>query len=316
MRSLRSIQKALVFTTVSAFPIGAGFASSVTAGSLVTLDTSLVSAFKSGANVLGFDELPGNSGGAYPGTPVQPASQVTDHYRNLGVLFSSAGGPIAVIDGNCCPGDARSVPNLIGGTVLSGPTIVLNYFAPIKLQFVQPGTSTPSTTTRVGAWNDPTGSRIRLSVFDQNDVLLESVDADQRYFLGIQRLGIASATFTFLAQQSIPGFSLDDVTFDPLATTDVPAAPAAGTLWMDDPRPNPSSGQATTFSFRLPDEGIVDLAIYGIDGRLVARRAPERFGAGSHLLNWQPPALASGVYFARVSSSWGVSATRRWVVLR
>lgn len=193
-------------------------ASLVWAIPLVTSDLVSVTTFQSGATVLGFDSLPPNGGGGSngnTGTPIQSGSQLTDQFSNLGVLFSSTGGPVGVVglQGLSNQSDARSPFNVIGGSLAGSPLPTLNYFESINVSFVIPNTTTPTLTTKVGAWNDPSGSRIRLSVFDLNGILLESTEADQGSFIGITNPSIASATFSFVSVQGVPGFSLDDVTF-------------------------------------------------------------------------------------------------------
>lgn len=84
--------------------------------------------------------------------------------------------------------------------------------------------SVQATTTKVGVWNDPTGSLIQLSVFDINGDLLESIQADQGFFICVSNPLIASATFSYVSTQSVAGFSLDDVTFGPVSAVPVPAA--------------------------------------------------------------------------------------------
>ena len=193
-------------------------ACAASAASLVTLDPSSVAAFQSGHTVLGFDSLPGNGGGGSAGNtgvPIEPASQVTDNFLSQGVRFSSSGGPAGVVSvqGLINEGDAHSPFNVLAGSALLESVPVLDYFTPIQLDFVCPDSTLPTCAERVGAWNDPTGSRIRLEVFDAGGALLESVEADQGYFLGIQRAGIARAVFSLVSSQGSWGFSLDDVTF-------------------------------------------------------------------------------------------------------
>ena len=195
--------------------------------SLVTTNPTQVAAFQAGANVIGFDSFPGNGGGGSggnSGVPIQLASQVTDQFRNLGVVFSSTGGPLAAVSVQGLPNhsDARSPFNVVGGSLPGNPLPTIKYQSPIYLDFVLPSTTLQSVTSRVGAWNDPTGSRIRLSVYDANSNLLESVEANQGHFIGITNPNIASATFSYISTQSIPGFSLDDVTFATTATTVIP----------------------------------------------------------------------------------------------
>ncbi len=194
------------------------------ATTIVSIDQNIVDTFQVGASVLGFDALPSNGGGGSSGntgTPIQPESQLTDQFANLGVIFSSTGGAVGVVG---APSDAVSLSNVIGGSSMESTLPVLNYFEPISLKFVLPNTTTPALTTKIGAWNDPTGSLIQLSVFDIDGNLLESAQADQGFFIGISNPLIASATFSYVSSQSVNGFSLDDITFGDVSTVPVPAA--------------------------------------------------------------------------------------------
>lgn len=188
------------------------------AASLVTTDVNAVAAFQSGGEVLGFDEIPGNGGGVGGGVAIQSVSQLTTNYSQLGIRFSSSGGPVGVVSVQGLPNqsDARSPYNVIGGSVSNGATPVLNYLAPIIVQFVQPGTTNLGSVNWVGAWNDPTGSRIRLTVYDAQTNQIDSVLADQGSFVGIRTNGIARAEFLHVLNQSVAGFSLDDVSFGPV----------------------------------------------------------------------------------------------------
>jgi hypothetical protein len=186
---------------------------------LVTQDETLVTAFQQGAIVLGFDSIPPNGGGGSAGAtgfPIEVASQLLDQFIGVGVVFSSTGGPVGVVSAEGLPNesDPHSPFNGIGGSEPGTPLPKLNYLEPIHIDFVVPGTTTPATTTRVGAWNDPTGSLIQLDVFDSIGNLLDSIQADQGFFVGIENPSIASATFSHVSTQSASGFSLDDVTFD------------------------------------------------------------------------------------------------------
>lgn len=183
------------------------------ASSIVTFDRSTAAAWQAGARVLDFDTIAG-AAPFNPGTVVPLASQLTDEYAACaGAVFSSAGGPAAVINvlGSSQAGDAQTLPNILGGTSLSGSNIVINYLTFIDIQLVDENGG-PAPASRVGAWNDPTGSRIRLSVFDSGNRLLESVEGDQGAFLGVAQAGIARARFEYVLTQTVQGFSLDDVT--------------------------------------------------------------------------------------------------------
>lgn len=183
------------------------------ASSIVTFDIAAAGVWQSGALVLGFDTIAGVEP-FHPGTVVPRAAQLDDGYAACaGAIFSSAGGPAAVVKvlGTSQAGDAQSLPNILGGTSLSGANPVINYLSFVEIEFVDDD-GVPAPANRVGAWNDPTGSRIRLSVFDAGGRLLESVEADQGAFLGIAATGIARARFDHVQSQSVIGFSLDDVT--------------------------------------------------------------------------------------------------------
>lgn len=199
-----------------ALPVALAFALGsvdAAASSIVTLDRSAAATWQSGARILGFDTIPG-AALFNPGTIVPRDSQLSDDYAECaGAVFSSAGGPAAVIKvlGSSQAGDAQTLPNIVGGTSLSGPNIVINYLTFIEIEFVDEQDG-PRPASRVGAWNDPTGSRIRLSVFDSGNRLLESVEGNQGVFLGIAQSGIARARFEYVSTQTVQGFSLDDIT--------------------------------------------------------------------------------------------------------
>jgi hypothetical protein len=100
-------------------------------------------------------------------------------------------------------------------------------------------------------------------------------------------------------------------------TTDVGPGPQ-GTPGLDlaPPAPNPGrSGGSMLLDFRLPDRDVVAIEILDLQGRRLALRSAEPFGAGRHRLTWSPPALPSGDYFVRLRAGSGL-AVRRWTVLR
>ncbi len=68
-------------------------------------------------------------------------------------------------------------------------------------------------------------------------------------------------------------------------------------------RPNPISSRAT-FAFELPGAAGVDLGVYDVGGRLIAKLASTTLGEGAHQIDWdgadlEGQAAASGVYYAR-----------------
>ena len=206
---------------------------SLWAASLVTEDTNAVAAFHAGGEVLGFDELTGisGSGSGDTGKPIPVASQLRTNYNQLGIQFSSAGGPVGVVSvkGLSNQSDAHSPYNLIGGSASSSGSPVLDYLAPISVQFVQPGTTNTGSVDWIGAWNDPTGSRIRLTAYDVQSNVLDTVLADQGFFVGIKTNGIARADFAYVSTESVVGFTLDDVSFGPVLWKPSLAVQGSGT---------------------------------------------------------------------------------------
>jgi hypothetical protein len=55
-----------------------------------------------------------------------------------------------------------------------------------------------------------------------------------------------------------------------------------------------------TFNFTLPEAGNVQLRVYNLAGKEVARVANGKFGPGSHQLNWNTGKMAPGVYIYRL----------------
>ena len=84
-----------------------------------------------------------------------------------------------------------------------------------------------------------------------------------------------------------------------MSKPDVSAIPTEYSLSQNYPNPfNPS----TTFSFSLPKAGKVQLKIFDITGREVARLVDGMKPAGSHQIVFDGSDLTSGVYFARLEA--------------
>lgn len=66
-------------------------------------------------------------------------------------------------------------------------------------------------------------------------------------------------------------------------------------------RPNPASSRAV-ISFRLPQAGAVDLAVYDLGGRRVAQVTREALGAGTYHRRFSTAGLAPGLYMIRMRS--------------
>jgi hypothetical protein len=240
----------------------------------------------------------------------------------LGVIFSSTGGPIAAISvqGLANESDAHSPFNIVGGSLPSDSLPTISYVEPINLRFIVCNTITPGYTSRVGAWNDPSGSRIRLKVFDANGVLLDSIEADEGFFVGIIKPNISSACFSFVSRQRTNGFSLDDVTFGPVQAVPTrvdyllsPTLPTTIELNQNYPNPfNPS----TTICFSLSKTQTVSLKVYDLFSREVTTLINnERKTAGNYKIVYDANRLASGVYIYRLQTG-NFTATKKMLLMR
>lgn len=78
--------------------------------------------------------------------------------------------------------------------------------------------------------------------------------------------------------------------------------------------PNPFNS-ATVVSFTLATESDVRLEVYDVLGRRVATLVDDMMPAGEHQVSWDAAGWASGVYFARLTTSAGMM-TRKMVLVR
>ncbi len=78
--------------------------------------------------------------------------------------------------------------------------------------------------------------------------------------------------------------------------------------------PNPAA-DGTTFSYYLPEDGEVELAMFDAAGRRVAVLADGFETAGEHAVSWDTSGHAPGVYLFRLTAG-GDSVVRRFVVSR
>jgi hypothetical protein len=92
-----------------------------------------------------------------------------------------------------------------------------------------------------------------------------------------------------------------------------------GPLQFYGPAPNPSRGN-TRFAFQLPRSTRVELSVYDVGGRRVARLADREFAAGSSSVAWDGRGedgapVANGLYWSRLSVG-GQQLVRRFTILR
>ena len=118
-----------------------------------------------------------------------------------------------------------------------------------------------------------------------------------------------------------PGFPLDpdgtrsDIGAFPFSQLNTPhrqSGPQEFGLEQNYPNPfNPS----TRITFHVPREGQAELAVYSVQGQLVARLLSGQLGAGAHSVTFNGSQLSAGVYFYRLKGE-DYSLTRKMVVLK
>jgi hypothetical protein len=97
-----------------------------------------------------------------------------------------------------------------------------------------------------------------------------------------------------------------------------PEVPVADALDQNFPNPfNP----ATTVAFDLAKPAMVRIGIYDVSGRLVKTLIDRSMEAGSHEVGWNGmnnagTGVPSGMYFYRMTTSDGFTATRKMILLR
>ena len=193
---------------------------------IATTDAAAIAAFQSGATIITFEGISGIAAfnNQTPGTVVPTApttALLKDQIAGLTFFSNAFEGP-AVLDltgfGNA--GDAESAPNVLSGTSPDGPggEAVICFICFIEVRFAQP-------VSRVGAFNDPTGSIVQLLATDAGGgTIFETVNGDQGVFIGADTgiNNIERALFQFIDQQGVLGFTLDDLTFARVNGTAVP----------------------------------------------------------------------------------------------
>ena len=105
-----------------------------------------------------------------------------------------------------------------------------------------------------------------------------------------------------------------------LVATDV-AAVLPTTTRLYAPFPNPPQRAGTTLKFDLAQDGGVQLEVFDVAGRRVARLTTAAYGRGTHSVHWDGrgdtgQVLGSGVYFVRLSGSDLSPQTVRVTLLR
>jgi hypothetical protein len=130
-------------------------------------------------------------------------------------------------------------------------------------------------------------------------ILSLGVTADSKLLAGIYRTGIFRTTTPVAMTRT------DDAGLSPVM-------PETYSLEQNYPNPfNPS----TVIRYSLPHRSNIDLAVYDLTGRRVATVARGEQPAGTYFARWDASAVASGVYFYRLTAG-AYRSVRKMVLIR
>ena len=79
-----------------------------------------------------------------------------------------------------------------------------------------------------------------------------------------------------------------------------------GSFALDNPYPNPFNPQVVV-EYTLPRNGVVDISVYDVSGKLVAEIFSGKQSAGKNVARWEAAAYPSGVYLIRVKTTDGMA---------
>ena len=86
-----------------------------------------------------------------------------------------------------------------------------------------------------------------------------------------------------------------------------------GTYSLSKAYPNPFN-PTTTLRFGLPDESMVTLLIYNLQGRVVTKLVDRMLSKGYHSIVWDANSYASGVYFVKMVAGEFVNTQKLMVI--
>lgn len=102
--------------------------------------------------------------------------------------------------------------------------------------------------------------------------------------------------------------------FSTLNSRGLGAAPLTAAAQLAPNFPNPFN-PTTAIRFQLSQTGDVQLAVFDVLGREVARLVDGQMPAGSHTVRFDGSRLTSGVYFCELTAG-GVTQTREMLLLK
>ncbi len=207
---------------------------SASAVNFVSNNASEIAGFQAGATVITFEGIPGITAfnNETPGTAIPNSALLKNQISGLTFFSTFSGGPFVLnLTGFGNISDAKTPPNMLGGTEkspLNPGTGVINFSSFIEVIFDTP-------VSKVGAWNDPTGSRIELFATDRGGSnIFGTVFADQGNFVGFSATSniIERALFLPIVNQGAIGFTIDDLTYARVGAPPTPSVPEPATLHL------------------------------------------------------------------------------------
>jgi hypothetical protein len=264
-----------------------------------TKDTTAIAAFRAGRHVLNFDEV------VVPAVGPCFVPLDSNRYVIQGITIrAKADGStltnIARLPGCGDFGATLTAPNIIGGGTGPGS---LAWRESVRFDFVSPADA-------IGASSDWTGSNTTLTAYAANGTVIASVSGDQGNFMGIAAPGIAYAVWKWNFDQSVAGFSLDNVTFS-IPSTGVGTHESDTKVFAE---PNPFNSELwVRWSQRAAAR--VKVGVFDVNGRRVASLVDGPRPAGESLVRWDANddhgrRVAMGAYFIRVELPGGVVTKR------
>jgi hypothetical protein len=185
---------------------------------VIALTLLLTTCSAARAITINFDDLPAAPFSA-AGNSVPLASQLTNQYSGLGVLFESLGGFAAVVDLST---GTPSVPNAIAATTSDG---LISYSVPIHIRFVSPlDASIPAATNSVSIRGDTFITSVGTNTMLALDVNGSPVDFDIQIEPPASVLTVTGVGIHEVILIGSGSTAFDDLSFEALYVVPEPAS--------------------------------------------------------------------------------------------
>ncbi|MEZ4387812.1 MAG: hypothetical protein R3D98_09585 [Candidatus Krumholzibacteriia bacterium] len=254
------------------------------------------------------------------GTPLVAGERLGAQFCGWGVMFKpsgpTAGTVLAAGDGYTAFGNSPTNAISVGGPGEA-----------LRLAFVRPGRSAPTTVERVAFLvgdGDPDTETVEVTVTDQGGATLYhtfvSTVTEPQTIVYVASSPIIAEVTVALAPASLTGAVIDDLRFDDLiAGGALGPGQAPLTTGLLGCAPNPCNPR-TVLRYAVPAAGPVRLDVFDVRGRRVPRLVDRIQPAGQHEVTWAGQAddgraVASGVYLARLRAA-GSEDTHRLVLMK